>query len=95
VITHLPTIILVLGAAIVPLLLWLSASGRRRAPFTDARQPEGPLCRPVSRTEQEPSSHAMQQIRPDGVVLDWRAGSPRASLQGLSVRTVGDTTPPR
>ena len=96
--SDLPVIVLLLGATIVPWFLYLFASGNRRAPDTDATKPElPPTAAPASQARQdEPDgsfrSYALLQLRPDGVVLDWRDEPSPLSSPGLSVTTVNDTT---
>jgi hypothetical protein len=68
--------LLILGATIVPWLLWMTARARR-GPADDALAPERLATTLTSQAKHEESgdavrTHAQLQLRPDGVVLDWR-----------------------
>jgi len=95
--SDLPVIILLLGATIVPWLVWVSASGRNRPDAGDREPERPPSTAPVSRTLQEAPdgsfrSSGLLQIRPDGVGLDWRDEQALVlTTPSLSVTTGTDT----
>jgi hypothetical protein len=96
--SDLPVIVLLLGATVVPWFLYLFASGNRRSRDMDDMQPDRPpMVAPASPARQEEPdgsfrSYALLQLRPDGVVLDWRDEPSALNSPGLSVTTVTDTT---
>ncbi len=97
--SDLPVILLLLGATIVPWFLYAFAFSGRRAATDGAHPGQSPAAAPVSRAGQQdpdgtPRSDALLQLRPDGVVLDWRSEPPGPRIQAPSEGAVTDTSPP-
>ena len=89
----LPVIILLLGATIVPWLLWMSAVGRRHPESGDTTPALPTMAAPMSQAGEQRTARTPDgplQVRPDGVVLDWRSEPARPSAQGLSDGTLTD-----